>query len=429
LVVATVSDGSLSAQRAFTWTVQPANGTPTLNNPGTQTATVGQAISLQLQASDPNGDRLLYAVVGVPPGLVLNSSTGRVTGTPLAAGSFTVTASVSDGLLSMQQVFTWTVIGPNLAPALVNPGNQTSNAGDLIALQLVGSDLNRDPLRYSAIGLPPGVQISGNTGLIAGTASTPGTYAVMVSVNDGSLTTSRTFSWNVVVPGPSSMAIAADQRSLDTRTYTGATAVTRSTGEPVTTRTETGLTALARTPTATAPTTSVMTGTVAMTRSVASDSTVRGSGATVAMHHPSTAPSTTSTLSTSTTHSVASEESDATLQALSRDSDGLVSGGQLATSTTESSAATPTGPSVTIQTPVDHASFAAGSIIHFMAVAKDAAGRDLSSRIAWSSSLDGTIGTGASFTKVLSTGTHTITATVTDSRGRKSRMQIVVTVE
>jgi hypothetical protein len=84
---------------------------------------------------------------------------------------------------------------------------------------------------------------------------------------------------------------------------------------------------------------------------------------------------------------------------------------------------------VTIQTPVDQATFAAGSVVAFMATASDADGRNLSSRVVWSSSLQGTIGTGASITKVLSTGVHMITASVTDSRGRTQRSTIVVSVE
>jgi hypothetical protein len=77
---------------------------------------------------------------------------------------------------------------------------------------------------------------------------------------------------------------------------------------------------------------------------------------------------------------------------------------------------------------VDRATFAAGSIISFIGTASDAAGSNLSSRIVWTSSLDGVIGKGASFTKVLSTGTHILTATVTDSRGRKGTFQIVISV-
>ena len=41
--------------------------------PATRAATAGTAISLQLQASDPNGDTLRYSASGLPPGLTLNT--------------------------------------------------------------------------------------------------------------------------------------------------------------------------------------------------------------------------------------------------------------------------------------------------------------------------------------------------------------------
>jgi hypothetical protein len=425
-VVATVSDGTLTAQRSFTWTIQPANGTPVLTNPGNQRSTVGQSVVLQLRATDPNGDRLVYAIVGVPPGITLNPSTGLITGTPLAAGVFQVTASVSDGLLSMQQSFTWTVIGPNLAPALVNPGNQTSNVGDGIALQLIGSDLNNDRLTYSATGLPPGLQLSSTTGLIAGTVNALGSYPVMVAVSDGSLIASRTFTWNVIVPQSLGTATV---RSTSNSVYTGQTAVERPTTDTET-RTATGLTAMARNDTATAPSTSVPTGTIATLRSVARTSNATTTTLSAIMAHPSpvdTSSATSSTASTSTTHSLLNDGPDPVLQAVTRD-DSAVST-QTTTIAADTSDPSASLPSVAIETPVDHATFAVGSTVHFMATATDAAGANLSSRVVWTSSLQGTLGIGGSITKVLSTGTHTITATVTDSRGRKQAVSIVVTVE
>ena len=423
-VTASVSDGTLTAQRSFTWTISAANGTPVLQNPGNQSSTVGQSVALQLQATDPNGDRILYSIIGVPPGITLNPSTGRVTGTPLAAGTFQVTASVSDGILSMQQAFTWKVIGPNIAPALVNPGNQTTHVGDLIALQLIGSDLNNDRLTYSATGLPPGVSLAPSTGVIAGTTTSLGTYSVLVAVTDGSLTASRMFTWNVVVP---SQVENATVRSTSNSTYTGLTAVARPTTE-TSTRTGTGLMALARTPDATAPSTTILTGTIAMTRSVArgsTSSTTTGAG----LMSQTTVHSSSATSSTSMPDSQVASEPETMVQAVSRDGDASTTSSQLTTSAIETSAVTTSAPTISIQTPVDRATFAAGSIIHFMGVAADAGGRDLSSRIVWSSSLQGTFGTGASITKVLSNGTHTITATVTDSRGRRQRSQVVVVVE
>src|SRR5439155_407358 len=53
---------------------------------------------------------------------------------------------------------------------------------------------------------------------------------------------------------------------------------------------------------------------------------------------------------------------------------------------------------------------------------------DLSARIQWTSSIDGPLGMGASFARVLSPGTHTIAATVTDSSNVPASATVVVTV-
>ena len=196
-VTATVSDGTLSASQSFTWTIQAGNAAPTLTAPGNQAATVGQVATLQLVGNDANGDTLTYAASGLPPGLQVTASTGLIAGTPTTAGSYNVTATVSDGTSSAQQSFFWTIQLPNVAPSLVNPGNQTSSVGQSVVLQLQGSDSHGDPLTYSSTGLPPGLQLTASTGRIAGAATTQGTYNVTATVSDGSFSASQSFTWTV----------------------------------------------------------------------------------------------------------------------------------------------------------------------------------------------------------------------------------------
>jgi hypothetical protein len=60
--------------------------------------------------------------------------------------------------------------------------------------------------------------------------------------------------------------------------------------------------------------------------------------------------------------------------------------------------------------------------------ASDAEDGDLTASLVWTSNLDGQIGTGGSFSKVLSDGTHVITASVTDSGGNTGSDSITITV-
>ena len=91
----------------------------------------GTPISLQLAATDAEGDALTFGATGLPPGLTVTAATGLITGTLSAgsAGTYFVTAVVTDGSLSTSQAFTWTVTHVNRAPVLASPGNQSSVEG------------------------------------------------------------------------------------------------------------------------------------------------------------------------------------------------------------------------------------------------------------------------------------------------------------
>ncbi|MGW4274500.1 M4 family metallopeptidase [Streptomyces seoulensis] len=98
-----------------TCTSQP--GAPSVTNPGNQNGVVGTAVSLQIQASDPGGKALTYSATGLPAGLSIDATTGRITGTPTTAGtsSVTVTAKNTDNATGTAS-FTWTITGGGTPP-------------------------------------------------------------------------------------------------------------------------------------------------------------------------------------------------------------------------------------------------------------------------------------------------------------------------
>ena len=88
-----------------------------------------------------------------------------------------------------------------------------------------------------------------------------------------------------------------------------------------------------------------------------------------------------------------------------------------------------TNPVVTLTAPTNGASSIAGESVTFAASANDAEDGDLTANINWTSSLDGTIGTGGGFSlTTLSVGTHTITATVNDANGGSDSASVSITV-
>ena len=88
-----------------------------------------------------------------------------------------------------------------------------------------------------------------------------------------------------------------------------------------------------------------------------------------------------------------------------------------------------TAPTATIIAPTTGLTVDYGSTINFAGTASDAEDGDLTASLAWSSDLDGAIGTGGSVsTSLLTVGTHTISAAATDSGGLSDNAAITVTV-
>jgi hypothetical protein len=87
-----------------------------------------------------------------------------------------------------------------------------------------------------------------------------------------------------------------------------------------------------------------------------------------------------------------------------------------------------TAPSVSISSPGNGSSFASGATVSFAGSASDSRDGNLTSSIAWTSSIDGAIGSGGSFSRTLSAGSHVIAASIRDSGGLTASSQVTMTV-
>jgi subtilase family serine protease len=109
--------------------------TVTVTNPGSQTGTVGTAVSLQIHATDSaTGQTLTYSATGLPAGLSISSS-GLITGTPTTAATSSVTVTATDTTGAHGSAsFTWTISTSggggctNHTQLLGNPGFETGSA-------------------------------------------------------------------------------------------------------------------------------------------------------------------------------------------------------------------------------------------------------------------------------------------------------------
>jgi mono/diheme cytochrome c family protein/regulation of enolase protein 1 (concanavalin A-like superfamily) len=115
------------ASNTLAVTYQQVNRAPTITAIGNRSTVRGQSVSLQVQASDPDGQALTYTAAGLPAGLSINTS-GLISGTVSAGAAATnsVTVTVSDGSLSASTSFTWSTTAP---PVLALTGRDIGSPG------------------------------------------------------------------------------------------------------------------------------------------------------------------------------------------------------------------------------------------------------------------------------------------------------------
>ena len=129
LVVAESPTGEQPAGTTITLTVgQGQLSTVTVASPGSQSATVGTAITpLQILATDSGTATLTYAATGLPPGLSIDPSSGLISGVPTVAGSDTVTVTVTDSTGATGSVsFTWNVVPSTTTSATTSTTTTTT---------------------------------------------------------------------------------------------------------------------------------------------------------------------------------------------------------------------------------------------------------------------------------------------------------------
>ncbi len=157
-------------------------GRPTILTDSLAKGIVGVAYSATLSATPGTGGKAItWSASGLPDGLTLNETTGAISGTPRAAGTYSVavTASEEGGGIA-GATFTLlvreTVINTESLP------NALLNAEYSAALSATGAV--DGAITWSASGLPDGLTLNETTGAISGTPTAQGSYRVTVTATE-----------------------------------------------------------------------------------------------------------------------------------------------------------------------------------------------------------------------------------------------------
>ncbi len=137
LVGALIVAGVVSATAASHHTTPAQNGggphdhnVVTVTSPGPQHTVVNGTVALQIRATDSANAKLTYAAGGLPPGLAISSSTGRIAGRPSKTGRYDVTVGANDHTGANNKAgFEWTVTAPSGGTGTTGQGTETTSQG------------------------------------------------------------------------------------------------------------------------------------------------------------------------------------------------------------------------------------------------------------------------------------------------------------
>ena len=236
-------DKNASVSETFTWTVDdvPPKPVGTLTAQSFPDSTTGISIPTATGFSSPIGLPLTYSADGLPAGLTINATTGKITGalhhdasstapshTGTGAtldGKYTIIVTVDDGY-GGKATQTLTIDATNTAPTVgAATADQTSSAGDtsvsIEASTAFGDANTGDTLTYTAMGLPPGLSIDASTGKITGDLPNTATASYIVKVtatDDKGAAVTETFTWTVKDVPPTVATTLAGQTFADSTT-------------------------------------------------------------------------------------------------------------------------------------------------------------------------------------------------------------------
>jgi hypothetical protein len=144
--------------------------------------TANQAYSQTITASGGTGNLTLSHSGVIPPGLTFNDSTGILSGTPTAAGSYTFNVTATDTLGTQASQSYTLIINPALSLSSLSQTQWTLNQG---YTQTISASGGTGSLALSHSGsIPTGLTFDDSIGVLSGIPTAVGTFTFNVTATD-----------------------------------------------------------------------------------------------------------------------------------------------------------------------------------------------------------------------------------------------------
>jgi mono/diheme cytochrome c family protein len=187
----TLTASEITALKAFINNPTPTSTALAISTASLASATVGTAYSQTLAASGGRTPYTWSRYSGtLPTGLTISTS-GLISGTPSATGTFSFTVRVRDSAstqASATKALTITV-NPNVPPLVVSTSTLPSGTVGTAYSQSLSASGGLSPYTWSYSGsLPAGIVVT-SAGLVTGTPSAAGSYSFNVLVTDSRAST------------------------------------------------------------------------------------------------------------------------------------------------------------------------------------------------------------------------------------------------
>ncbi|MDP3580705.1 MAG: putative Ig domain-containing protein, partial [Ignavibacteria bacterium] len=201
-VTFTAHDGNSPSTVSVSITVVDVNSVPVISPISDKSVNEGTTLTIDVSATDAEGDVLLYSATNLPTGATFDAATHKFSWKPSStqAGDYTVTFSVSDGKLSASTNVKITVVDANTSPVITPIADKTVNTNQQLTFDIIAVDGEGDALIYSAANVPTGATFDGTLHRFSWkpTSTQAGDYTVTFFVFDGNSTSNLSVKIKVV---------------------------------------------------------------------------------------------------------------------------------------------------------------------------------------------------------------------------------------